>query len=245
MKSNAHYRIRSDFRPRQIANTRSENNPDYWNEERIAFSSLYSYATYKTVSHIIRENPSIKRMIDLGCGPGKKLASLVHPLGVDITGVDQERPVQLCKQLHNFGHFIVDDLEKGIPSHDVTGKFDLVMSAGVIEHLLDPDKIIEYIRAISHKNTWVVIATADRDIIQGRESLETSNIEHVWEWTIREFVAYLQSHDLKVVEQRLDDGFKASPKIQKSMSMYQDFTQRRAQRHLVTVVAKWNTELHP
>ncbi len=240
MKSNIHYKIREDFKPRSIANTRSENNPDYWNQERVSMSGLYSYSAYKIASCIIGENSSIKRVIDLGCGPGLKLSSLIHPHGVDITGVDQEYPISLCRKIHRFGHFIVDDFESGIPSSEIKGKFDLVMSVGVIEHLLDPDNLLSYIKKISHADTIVVLATCDRDIIQAKPSVESSNIEHVWEWTIREFSNYISSQGIIITEQRLDDYIKISYKTPASVSGYKYYAERNAQRHLITVVGKWS-----
>lgn len=240
MKPSRHYRIRDDFIPRSIANTRSENNPDYWDKKSVNLSGLYSYSAYKIASRIINENPSIKKVIDLGCGPGMKLSSLINPLGVNITGVDQPRPIALCRELHHFGHFFVDDFEAGSPSQEIKGKYDLVMSVGVIEHLMDPDKILDYIRKISHADTIVLLATCDRDIIQSKESIESSNIEHVWEWTIREFSSYLASQGLIITEQRLDDYIKVPYNVPDSVSGYKYYAQRNAQRHLITVVGKWD-----
>lgn len=81
-----------------------------------------------------------------------------------------------------------------------------------------PDNLLSYIKKLSHADTIVVLATCDRDIIQAKSSVESSNIEHVWEWTIREFSNYISSKGIIITEQLLDDYIKMSYNVTASVS---------------------------
>jgi len=133
----------------------------------------------------------------------------------------------------------VDDFESGKPNRDVSGKYDLILTVGVIEHLIDPDKILQYMKHLSHQSTILVIATCDREILAGKGALRPSNNAHVREWTIDEFSNYLQSRNMHIIEKRLDQFLKTDPSVPLTYEYYLNILSRRGQRHAINIVAKW------
>ena len=83
----------------------------YWYQQRLNDSFNYQYYVYRYAMEIIKKH-NIQRVIDVGCGPAVKLP-LFHKAFPDlqITGIDQEHPIQYCKDTHKFGSWYVDDFE--------------------------------------------------------------------------------------------------------------------------------------
>ena len=69
---------------------------------------------------------------------------------------------------------------------------ELVICADVIEHLQNPDVIVEAIKKSGAK--IAVISTPDRSLIPGGMSGPPRNPHHVREWTMKEFDSYLRQH---------------------------------------------------
>ena len=152
------------------------------------------------VSEYIRPK-SGDRILDIGCGPALKLQSLIAPLCNDIVGLDDQRIVEYCRQHFDFGQFIACDIE-----HDpfpVQRTFDLIICADVIEHLVDPDKLLDAIRAAATPDSWIVLSTPDRDILRGKGCLRSPKRMHVREWTSAEFAIYLTSRSFVIHEHTL------------------------------------------
>lgn len=94
-------------------------------------------------------------ILDLGCGEGTRLNFLAGEkkvLGIDISKVG----IDLAKKSFPYLQFRVADLEK-LPVEDKS--FDLVYSAFVMEHLTNPEKVLEEaVRVIADKGYLVLIA---------------------------------------------------------------------------------------
>jgi len=91
--------------------------------------------------HLIKNNVSIQRILDLGCGRGElaKILSL-HVKADEVVGVDiDEEALKVSRELR---HMMVvrADLNAGIPLRD--NYFDLILMSEVIEHIYNTDLVL-------------------------------------------------------------------------------------------------------
>jgi predicted TPR repeat methyltransferase len=161
-------------------------------------SEMYQTEVYKFAKQVITKN-RLRNVLDIGCGFGEKLEEFIYPACSDITGVDAEHSVKFCKQNHAFGKWHVDNIENS--SLDINKKFDLIISSDVIEHLINPDKLLFYIKKYSHDNTFIIISTPERDMLRGKNSLgPPENKAHVREWNVSELQRYIESRGFKILK---------------------------------------------
>lgn len=172
----------------------------YWNTQRIATSAMYQQHVYLWASSLIRQS-NISSVLDIGCGPGTKLARFIQPYCTDIIGADLEGAVKIAQELHETIDFQIADLDqcKALGSR----KFDLIICADVIEHLADPRIMLESIRSVCHPNTLVLVSTPDRHRLRGRQSMSSPMKEHIREWSAREFNLFIRQEGLEVLKSRL------------------------------------------
>ena len=143
------------------------------------------------------------RVADVGCGTGDKLVHYVAPVTNQFVGVNQESTISVCKKTHQVGEWYAEDLEK--PRLHLQ-PFDLITSADVIEHLRNPDHLIEWMRRHAHCETEVILSTPDRDLRRGPESMgPPENRAHVREWNRSEFADYLRDRGLKILNHQIVD----------------------------------------
>ena len=79
----------------------------------------------------------------------------------------------------------------------------MVICSDVLEHLLNPDPLMNYIRELCHAGTYVVLSTLDRDRERGPHCMESPKLEHVREWNTAEFRRYVEHFGFIVLEHRL------------------------------------------
>lgn len=80
------------------------------------------------------------RVLDLGCANGS-IAETLRRRGHAVTGVDLE-PLNGVKE--RVDHFVAADLDAGLPV-EVTGEFDVVLAADVLEHVRRPERILDQV----------------------------------------------------------------------------------------------------
>ncbi len=187
----------------QAANLTDDVNRDgqeYWAPWRIAASGKYQYHVYRWAASIVRR-AGLDRVLDVGCGVATKLAEHLAPTGAHIVGLDQSSAVRMCHDLERPGEFVVVDLEKPIYMPELP--FDLVVCADVIEHLMDPDPMLDLIQQCLAPGGLVIFSTPDRSRERGRDCCRSEKPEHVREWARREFIAFLRSRGFSVHASRL------------------------------------------
>ncbi|MDD5038719.1 MAG: methyltransferase domain-containing protein [Dehalococcoidales bacterium] len=167
-------------------------------QDSISDSSVWQYETYEYAQYLIKKY-RLKSVLDIGCGCGVKLKKLILPLCSDIIGVDEEETIAWCKQNQNFGRWFSDNLEN--PKLDLGRTFDLIVSADVIEHLINPDNLLRLIKKFARKDTLIVLSTPERDIVRGKNDMgPPKNPLHAREWNMHEMRLYVESEGFKIIK---------------------------------------------
>jgi SAM-dependent methyltransferase len=189
------------YRQQESLDTHDEFNTEpYWNAERIDASGFYQHHVYRWATKLILRN-NLTSVLDIGCGPGTKLARLIRPICQDTLGVDLETTITVARELHPDLLFEPIDLDH--PGALGDRAFDLIICADVIEHLADARVLLENIRSACHTDSRVLLSTPDRDRTRGRSCMESTKKEHVREWTLSEFSVFLSQEQFKIHQTRL------------------------------------------
>lgn len=151
-------------------------NTDRWQKE------VYQYSKQKLLDN------GYKSVVDIGTGSGYKLINNFNDY--DTIGIDLPPTV--------------DWLNKKYPSKKWSDKFepvngyDLLICSDVIEHIPDPDTLLELIKKCNPK--LVVLSTPDRRVVyKGEHNGPPRNRSHCREWNKEEFYNYISQH-MKVLE---------------------------------------------
>ncbi len=194
------YCIRGDYVAREGEATLDESRESlYWDRSRLLSSLAHQYDVYKYARGIIKKNTGI-RVLDIGCGPATKLMRIIYPYANEVAGIDQESAINLCKKLYvgTKAKFYVDNFTK--PRMKAKDKYDIIICSDVIEHVIDPDKLLDYIKRFAEKSTIIILSTPNRDIIRGQNNLRSPKKEHIREWNFSEFHKYVQSRDFEIIK---------------------------------------------
>ena len=176
------YQCRSDYRHHDDSDLTDE-----WQLE------VYLHALELMELHQLRQ------ILDIGCGSGYKL---VHHLGdYETTGLELAQNLPQLEQRYPDRYWEACDLS--IPQPRTA---DLVICADVIEHLVDPDQLIEYIMAIQFQ--FLILSTPDRSLLhrpwKRRYWGPPRNPCHQREWTSKQFFEYI-SGTFEVVEHSISN----------------------------------------
>jgi trans-aconitate methyltransferase len=173
---------------------------EYWDKSRMQSSQSYQKAVYDWALKIIKKH-KLRTLADVGCGYAEKLKYLHYFYKeIEITGFDQPNIIKICQKEHAFGNWIACDLEN-FPA--LTQKYDLVISSDVIEHLDNPDHLLNLIKNISHDDTLILISTPERDLARGSKNRQSPNKHHVREWNKIELAQYLESNGFEIIDHKI------------------------------------------
>jgi len=147
---------------------------DEWQRE------VYVYAAE------LMQRERLASVIDIGCGSGFKLVSLLGEF--ETIGVEVPPAYDLLRSTYperTWFHWTE------MPKPGVSA--DLVMASDVIEHFPDPGDLIAMIQAIPSR--YVVLSTPERDLIRGKADFgPPENVAHCREWNSDEFRRYASLH---------------------------------------------------
>lgn len=174
----------------------------YWTKERLKASLSYQYPVYMSARKLIAMG-DVTRVIDVGCGVATKLAVLHRAFPhVEFVGIDQATTIEFCQKYHRFGRWIADDLEQ--PDEQLSDlKADLVICSDVIEHMIDPDVLLRYLKRRVRPGGRILLSTPERDALRGPSCTSSPNRYHVREWNRQELAEYLRSAGFAIIEHRL------------------------------------------
>jgi 2-polyprenyl-3-methyl-5-hydroxy-6-metoxy-1,4-benzoquinol methylase len=157
---------------------------DEWQKE------VYTYARQIADSH------NLTSVLDIGTGSGYKLMSNFKDF--DTLGMDLTPTVKWLKKTYNN--------RKWTDSFEPVIGYDMIIASDVIEHIPDPDILLDLIQKCSPK--IIVFSTPDRDLsaVPGDANGPPSNKSHVREWNVVEFKNYIESR-FNVLEQFISNDY--------------------------------------
>lgn len=192
------YFLPTDYRPNPPTTIATLTSQQYWTERRIRASSKYQYSVYREAYRLAGQLAA-QTVVDIGCGVATKL-NLFFAREFEIYGVDTAEAVRLCRERFSIGNYYVDDLER--PSLDLRSllpTIDVVICSDVIEHLSEPDFLLDYLRNISFEHTHLVLSTPARENLLGDTARSPSNPEHVREWSVSEFRSCVEAFGFRIL----------------------------------------------
>jgi len=112
-----------------------------------------------------------KRILDLGsseCGLLEYLQDFKEYIGIDISKIRLNKAIKKWKHISNIKllHLNVED-----STIRKLGTFDIIFCLELLEHVLDPMKLLENIKCLSHKKTRIVISVPDGNYIKPEGSV--------------------------------------------------------------------------
>jgi 2-polyprenyl-3-methyl-5-hydroxy-6-metoxy-1,4-benzoquinol methylase len=147
------------------------------------FKDEWQRSVYELAANLAAgmDKPSI---IDVGCGSAYKL---VHMLGqYEIAGIEVEPTYSWLKEKYPQHKWLLFDDTK--PS---TLKADIIICSDVIEHIEDPDSLLDFLQDIDFK--YLVLSTPERDAKLGKNDYgPPENLHHFREWNQYEFKDYVR-----------------------------------------------------
>lgn len=195
------YFIKDGYEARDINVTLDDNREEvYWTDEAINLNSYFQWSVYTSAVKIIKKN-KLKKVVDIGCGAAKKLDLLIKPCAEETIGIDQKNVIDFCNKKYNGISFLDDNFES--PKQQDLGNVDLIISSDVIEHISDPDILLNYIKSIASSNTTIIISTPERDLLRGKDCMKSDKPEHVREWNKEEFAKYIEHSGFDIVSHQI------------------------------------------
>lgn len=161
--------------------------------EQMTHTDQFQDEVYQAARKLCVEN-KYKTVLDIGCGSAYKLIKYFRDK--KFVGLDLEPNLSFIKDKYPLYDFRESDFNS--PPEE---SFDLVICSDVVEHILDPDELLTFIKNINFKH--LVISTPDRDVIQTlqkgfgwdvRVDGPPHNTMHVREWSFKEFGNYISQY---------------------------------------------------
>ena len=138
-----------------------------------------------------------KKVLDIGCGSGYKLMTYLGDY--DTIGLELGMNLEFLKEKYPDRVWLESDFKI---NHQID--VDVIICSDVIEHIVDPDLLLEYINQMNFK--FLVISTPDRDICyeQGSKYHDgpPRNPAHQREWNFEEFGKYASQY-FDVIDHRV------------------------------------------
>lgn len=150
---------------------------------------------YKIAENIAREN-NLTQIIDVGCGSGYKLMKFFKQ-NYQVIGIDIQTTYDYLMSQYPDQTWVNGET---VDFSSLTA--DVVICADVIEHVVNPDELVENIKKIKNLK-YVVLSTPDRLLVRGWHDFgPPKNVTHVREWSGKEFSKYI-GPKLNIVSQQV------------------------------------------
>lgn len=133
----------------------------------------------------LAEREQLNSVCDIGCGSGFKL--MKYFADKQTVGLDLEPTVRRLRDKYPNRAWMVCNFSTPAPFCP-----DLVICADVIEHLPDPNQLLEFVKLLSPR--YIIFSTPERNLLGvGTHNGPPCNPAHVREWSMPEFRAYIES----------------------------------------------------
>lgn len=135
-----------------------------------------------------------KNVLDLGCGKAEKTVDLLGHL--NIIGVDIGTNIQHCERRFPQHKWINLNLDVSIVPPAVEA--DMVICSDVIEHVLHPEFLMQYLSDLAKKVKVIIISTPERDLVHNPDHIgPPKNLAHIREWNLVEFKNLLSHYGIE------------------------------------------------
>jgi len=121
-------------------------------------------------------------VLDVGCGSGYKL--MKYFADEDTLGLELPETLAFLQGKYPDRRWALSDFE-----HPPQGKFGLTICADVIEHLPDPNALLDFFERVDSE--YFLLSTPERGRLGLTARFRPRNAWHLREWTQEEFVEYL------------------------------------------------------
>lgn len=126
-------------------------------------------------------------VLDIGCGSGFKL--IANFFDLPTVGLDFAPTVEFLKRRWPGRAWYTPEEFVSLP-HLTFPIADLVICSDVIEHVQNPDELMEFIQKTQAET--IILSTPERDeLCLGTHNGPPKNIHHVREWNFSQFHAYV------------------------------------------------------
>jgi hypothetical protein len=174
----------------------------YTHYSDIGYEDQYQDEVYQTALRVFKDN-ELKTVFDVGCGSAFKLRKYFSK--EEFTGAEIEPTLSWLKSEYPENNWVRSDFSNPIET-------DLFICSDVIEHLVDPDMLLDFFEKSKFK--FIVLSTPERDKVQFFQrgylwNGPPSNKAHVREWNFFEFKNYI-SPRFNIVEHFMSKN-KAEP----------------------------------
>jgi hypothetical protein len=145
----------------------------------------------------MKEN-QLNTVIDVGCGSAYKLTTILNEFNT--IGIETEPCYTYLQQTFPERKWLLSgEQEKSFVIHNELINSDVVICSDVIEHIVNPDDLVDYL--LSLKSKFYIISTPCREILCKHPKFShfyqkswhgpPNNRCHVREWTMTEFKQYI------------------------------------------------------
>jgi len=165
----------------------THNTDNYQNE-------IYEYA------YQLAEKKEYKKILDVGCGSAFKLIKYFEKY--NLTGVDEQPTINfLNKKYKDYTSRGYKWLNLDSFYNSYQDENDLILSVDVIEHILNPNILLEKLQRLKFKK--LIISTPDRDLLSklyvypnnyDTQAGPPHNKAHIREWNKEEFIRYISDY---------------------------------------------------
>ncbi|ODS33894.1 MAG: dihydroxyhexaprenylbenzoate methyltransferase [Candidatus Scalindua rubra] len=164
--------------------------------ERVTILSRLMFKAKKKILVKAINDLEIKTVIEVGCGLGYTLEVFMEK-GFDCIGIDvSNHAISVCKKKGL--NVVLSKVE------DVTEKYDLVSSDGMLEHFLNFEPYAQHLMRIS--NNYVLLIQPNHDSFLGKTFVYLAELfrgdENVFEYNyrIKDFIAVFHKNGFEIIK---------------------------------------------
>jgi 2-polyprenyl-6-hydroxyphenyl methylase/3-demethylubiquinone-9 3-methyltransferase len=136
---------------------------DWWNKSG-HYKLLHRLNPVRLEYILSKCNINNKRVLDIGCGGGI-LSEQLHKEGAEVTGIDSSnKSITIARQHAEEQNYDIKYINKSIFDITDLDSFDFIVCFEMIEHIDEPDKLINKINELSAKKSGLFLSTINRNL---------------------------------------------------------------------------------
>ena len=155
---------------------------------------------YKLAARLARAK-RLAPVVDIGCGSGENLVRYIGRVTDNIIGFDEPGVISLARQSFPERLWIESDLDgEALWDQVATLHPRLVVCSNLVEHVLDPRRLLSGIRHAVSDGGLALVSTPDRSRLGPDAAMgPPTDPRHIREWSAEEFSLLLESCGFEIV----------------------------------------------